>query len=332
MNGFFERLSAESREKLREQPSPEWSEPTLATLVHEPFSHSDWLFEPKLDGERCLIVRHGDRVDVLSRNRKSLDRTYPEIVAAVPRLVEPDCVLDGEVVAFDGELTSFARLQQRMQLVDEESTPSDIAIRCYLFDVLHLAGHDTTGLPLRERKKLLSSAVEFTDPLRWTPYEHTDGERYHQRACARGWEGTLAKDATAPYRHGRSRGWLKFKCVASQELVIGGFTEPTGSRPDLGALLVGYYEEDGLAYAGKVGTGFDEATLEYLRRRLDRLEREHNPFTAEVHEHGAHWVAPELVAQISFTEWTRDGKLRHPSYQGLRRDKDPSEVTRERGT
>ncbi|WP_017974944.1 non-homologous end-joining DNA ligase [Actinopolyspora halophila] len=330
MNALFDELSPETAGLLRRRPRPEWSEPTLATLVHEPFDHPDWLFEPKMDGQRCLIVKHGSKVRILSRNDKPLDDTYPEIREAAAERVGPDCVLDGEVVAFSGNTTSFARLQQRMQLADTtEVRNSGIVVYCYLFDILHAAGHDTTRIPLRERKKLLARTAEFSDPLRWTPHENRSGQRYHRGACAAGWEGTLAKDATAAYQHGRSRSWMKFKCVNDQELVVGGFTEPTGSRPALGALLVGYHEHGRFAYAGKVGTGFAERTLRELRAELDRLERADNPFAEEVAENGAHWVEPRTVVSIAFTEWTEDGKLRHPTYRGLRRDKDPSDVTRE---
>ena len=204
-----------------------------------------------------------------------------------------------------------------------------IPVYCYLFDVAYLDGYDVTALQLRDRKKLLTRVAAFRDPLRLTPYENADGEDYHRRACATGQEGVLAKDATSRYAHGRSRTWLKFKCVANQELVIGGYTEPTGSRTGLGALLVGYYQNDRFVYAGKIGTGFDESTLRDLRSRLSALERDHSPFSGDTGQRHVHWTEPELVANVAFTEWTRDGKLRHPSFQGLRSDKNPADVRRE---
>ena len=201
----------------------------------------------------------------------------------------------------------------------------------YAFDLLHLAGHDTTALPLHARRRLLRNAVGFHGPLRLTPSRKREGERLFEEACKRGWEGLIAKRADAPYTHGRSRDWLKFKCSNQQEMVIGGFTAPQGARTEFGALLVGHYEDGELRYAGKVGTGFDRATLAELGGRLRELERESSPF-AEVKPlpAGTHLVEPELVAQVAFTEWTRDGRLRHPRFLGLRNDKPAREVVRER--
>lgn len=328
MSTPFDGLSDKARARLREREQPDWAQPTLATLVHAPFDDANWLFEPKLDGERCLVFKRGTDVRLLSRNRTPLGRTYPEIVRAVREQVPHDCVLDGEIVAFDGRKTSFARLQQRMQ---HDSTGNEsVPVHYYLFDVLHLDGYELTALALRERKKALSALVTAGDPLHLVPYENTRGTDYYQRACAAGQEGALAKDATSAYANGRSRTWLKFKCVANQELVIGGYTEPTGSRPALGALLVGYYDHGQLVYAGKVGTGFDDRMLRQLHGQLSELAREESPFAGKVPERGPHWVAPRLVAEIAFTEWTQDGRLRHPSFVGLRSDKEATEVTRER--
>jgi DNA ligase D-like protein (predicted ligase) len=200
----------------------------------------------------------------------------------------------------------------------------------YVFDVLHLDGYDVRGLPLRERKRLLRDAVHFADPLRFTAHRNTTGEEEFRKACARGDEGVIAKRADSPYAAGRSRDWLKFKCVRDQELVIGGYTAPKGSRIDFGALLVGYFDGDDFVYAGKVGTGFNASVLNDLHARMRRLEQEHSPFTrGRVRERDVHWVEPRLVAQIGFTEWTRDGLLRHPRYTGLRDDKNAREVVRE---
>jgi bifunctional non-homologous end joining protein LigD len=205
-----------------------------------------------------------------------------------------------------------------------------VAVYLYFFDLLHAEGRDTTRLALRDRKSLLRRALSFGGRLRYTPHRNESGEEYFEAACSKGWEGVIAKDARSPYEHRRSRKWLKFKCVSGQELVIGGFTEPSGSRRGFGALLVGYYEDGDLRYAGKVGTGFDEATLERLGRRLKRLERESSPFGERPKEKGARFVRPALVGEFGFTEWTRHGKLRHPRFLGLRTDKDPEDVGRER--
>jgi bifunctional non-homologous end joining protein LigD len=199
----------------------------------------------------------------------------------------------------------------------------------YLFDLLHLAGYDTTALPLRARKGLLRRAIAFSGPIRFTPHRNRDGEELFRRACAAGWEGLIAKRADSPYTPGRSRDWLKFKCSAEQELVIGGYTAPRGSRTDLGALLLGHFHDGLLRYAGKVGTGFTQAELRDLAARLAPLRRADPPFADAPRLRDATWVEPRLVAQIGFTEWTRDGRLRHPRYLGLREDKAAEEVVRE---
>ena len=198
-----------------------------------------------------------------------------------------------------------------------------------MFDLLVCEDYDLTQLPLRARKQVLRRAFDFRDPLRLSTHRNTDGETYYRKACELGWEGLIAKRADSVYRSGRTTDWLKLKCVKDQEFVIGGFTDPTGSRPGLGAVLVGYYDaSERLCYAGKVGTGYDAETLRSLRRRLDRLTREKSPFSTAVRER-AHWVRPQLVAEIGFSEWTRDGRLRHPRFQGLRTDKSPRDVVRE---
>jgi len=303
--------------------------PMLATLTHETFSHPDWLFETKLDGQRFLAFRDGDDVRLMSRNRKDISRGYPELVAAFAEQDADDFVVDGEIVAFEDGRTSFAALQPRMQAREPRYASRWVEIYAYLFDLLRLDGRDTTRLPLRERKRLLADAISFTDPLRYSEHREADGEAYHREACERGWEGVIAKRADSPYVQSRSTDWLKFTCVSDQELVIGGFTDPSGSRRGFGALLVGYYDNDALVYAGKVGTGYNERTLADLRRRMDDLEQPESPFTGEIRQPGVHWVRPELVGQFGFTEWTRDGRLRHPRFKGLRRDKPACDVRRE---
>jgi len=331
----FARLGPEARGRLRPVPHPEWVAPMLATLTDRRFSDPAWIFERKLDGERCLAFRLGAEVRLLSRTRQRLGGTYPEIVDAIAAQKAPqarDVVLDGEVVAFDGGNTSFARLQQRLGITDpERARRSPVAVYYYVFDLLHLDGYDITALAVRDRKALLRGALAFADPLRFTVHRNGTGEAYLDSACARGWEGLVAKRATSPYVSRRSPDWLKLKCSASQELVIGGFTEPAGSRVGLGALLVGYHDGDDLVYAGKVGTGFSRDVLVDLRRRLGALRTDTAPFTrGGVAERAVHWVRPELVAQVAFTEWTADGKLRHPRFEGLRTDKPAAQVTRER--
>lgn len=332
MSDIFDALPDDARQRLRKREQPEWTDPMLATLTDDRFSDPGWIFERKLDGVRLLAFREGSDVRLVTRNRKDRNAAYPQIVDALAEEDASDFVVDGEVVAFDGGVTSFSRLQGRMKIDDpDEARASDVAVYLYAFDILHLDGHDTTGLPLRHRKALLKRALGFHDRVRYTEHRNEDGEAFWEEACGKGWEGVIAKDATSEYVHSRSKSWLKFKCVNRQELVVGGFTEPEGERIGFGALLMGYYEDGDLRYAGKVGTGYDDETLETLRDRMDRLERKTAPFAdgAGLPSKDVHWVTPKLVAGIGFTEWTDDLKLRHPRFEGLRRDKDPESVTRE---
>jgi bifunctional non-homologous end joining protein LigD len=311
---------------------PGWVEPELATLTHDRFSSPDWLYERKFDGERCLAMRDGGRVSLLTRNRQQVNRTYPELAEALLAQDSDGFLVDGEVVAFAGKATSFAKLQRRLGVRDPgPDLRRAVPVYFYVFDVLRADGADVRPLPLRERKRVLRGLLSFGGPLRYTAHRNTDGEAYWAHACRNHWEGVIAKLAGAPYRSGRTRDWLKFKCENSQEFVIGGFTDPQGTRSGLGALLLGYYDAEGrLTYAGKVGTGFDEAALASLRRTLGGLERDRPAFTrGALPKSHVHWVEPVLVSQVAFTEWTGAGQLRHPRYLGLRRDKDPASVTRE---
>jgi bifunctional non-homologous end joining protein LigD len=307
-------------------------EPMKAVLTDRPFSDPNWIYERKLDGIRCLACRRDGRVQLSSRTGHSLNGSYPELVEALEAEPEQDFVVDGEIVAFEGSRTSFEKLQRRMQVSDpRRARATGVRVYFYLFDILRHAGAEVMERPQRERKALLRRTLEFHGAVRYTPHRNRDGERYFEQACRHGWEGLIAKRADSRYVQKRSRDWLKFKCSAEQELVIGGFTAPKGSRTDFGALLVGYYEGGKLRYAGKVGTGFSEETLRTLGKRMRDLERDSSPFV-DVHPvpAGTHWIEPELVAQVGFTEWTRDGRLRHPRYLGLRDDKPAREVVRER--
>ncbi len=297
----------------------------LATLV-DPAKWLDadlpgWIFERKLDGLRCVAVRHGDRLELWSRNHNSFLGRFPEVATSLVSLAPTRFTLDGEVVAHDGrDFVGFGRLQQH---------GSTLRVVYGVFDVLHLEGRDTTGLTLVERKDLLA-AMGVAGP-NLAPVNPLDGApaALLDTACRQGWEGLVGKRADSRYRPGRSADWVKLKCSASQELIIGGWTEPRGTRPHLGALLVGYYEGDALRYAGKVGSGFTSSALRDLAQQLQSLERADPPFSDPVKERGAHWAEPRLVANIAFTEWTRDGRLRHPRFEGLRPDKAASAVVRE---
>jgi bifunctional non-homologous end joining protein LigD len=242
-------------------------------------------------------------------------------------------VLDGEIVAIDPKrkISSFALLQQRMQLRDAaRAMRSGVPVELYLFDCLFYEGVDLTGLPLIDRKAVLRDVVWFDGPIKFTPYRTSGSAAMFRDACARGAEGIIAKRADSRYLSTRSTDWLKIKCVHEQEFVIGGYTAPQGSREWLGALLVGYYENGVLRYAGKVGTGYNRITLEQLHRRLAPLHRQTSPFAPGPRPAGAvQWVSPRLVAQVGFAEWTSAGLLRHPRFLGLRDDKAATEVRRE---
>lgn len=322
-------LPPEQARALRRAQDAAFREPMLATLTHEDVPREGWVFERKLDGVRVIATRErGAGTRLWSRNRKPMDASYPEIVEALDAQGPDRFVLDGEVVAADGR---FSSLQARMHLADPaRARATGVEVRCHLFDLLVLGDVDVTGLPQSTRHGLLDAVVRVEPPLYRSEPLDGDPAALLAQACGEGWEGLIAKRADARYRGGRSRDWLKLKCVRDQELVIGGWTDPGGARHGLGALLVGYHDGAGaLRYAGKVGTGYDAATLAMLRERLDPLEVDASPFVDAVRERGTHWVSPELVCAVGFGEWTTDGRLRHPRYQGLRVDKDPADVVRE---
>ncbi|WP_448624005.1 non-homologous end-joining DNA ligase [Geodermatophilus sp. URMC 64] len=311
---------------------PSWVEPELATLTHDRFSDPAWIFERKLDGERCLGFADSSGVRLMSRSRKEITATFPEVTGALTAQRRRDLLVDGEIVAFDGEQTRFERLQHRLGVVrPSEELLREVPVVYCVFDVLFADGEDVRSRPLLERKEILARSLGFDGPLRLTEHHARDGEALYAQACRDGWEGLIAKRADSPYLGGRTRDWLKFKCLNEQEFVIGGYTDPQRSRVGFGALLLGYYHGDDLVYAGKVGTGFDTATLRDLRNRLAPAERDAPAFTEGrlPAPRGVHWVQPRLVAQIGFAEWTDDGQLRQPRFLGLRDDKDPAEVIRE---
>src|SRR5881275_1989317 len=274
-----------------------------ATLTQDRFTGPEWIFERKYDGIRALAFKQGREVRLLSRNR--LPQHNPRVIAAVAALGARDAILDGELTWRDSGGVAY-----------------------YVFDVLWLDGRDLTRLPFDERRDVLKS-LDLRSPLRRvTSIE--DAEPW-ERARREGWEGVIAKRRDSVYEHRRSKQWLKMKCEESQELVVGGFTDPQGGRVGFGALLVGYYDGDDFVYAGKVGTGFDTKLLLELRERLDRLEIPATPFTRAtgLPRVRAHWVRPEIVVQVSFVEWTVHGKLRHSRLRGVRFDKAAGEVVRE---
>jgi bifunctional non-homologous end joining protein LigD len=280
---------------------PDWLEPMAATLTQDRFEGDEWSFERKFDGIRLLAYKRGMDVQLYSRNR--LPQHLPALARAVADLPAEDVILDGEVTW-------------------------DRASAYHVFDVLWLNGRSVTGLPLEERRALLQG-LRLEPPLRLV--EVLEDRTPWERARREGWEGVIAKRRGSPYEHRRSKHWLKMKCEASQEFVVGGFTDPQGARVGLGALLVGYYDNGDFVFAGKIGTGFDTKLLRELRTRLDAIEVPQSPFTKAIGlpRLRAHWVRPEIVVQVAFIEWTVHGKLRHPRLLGVRIDKDAQDVTRE---
>jgi bifunctional non-homologous end joining protein LigD len=277
-------------------------EPMAATLTAERFTGPEWRFERKHDGIRLLAFKNGAEIRLLSRNR--LPQHVPPLERAIADLPARDLILDGEVT-WGGERLVY-----------------------HVFDIPWLDGRDLTPLPLDERVAVLGTLPLAPPIVRVTAL---DEEKPWERACREGWEGVIAKRRDSPYEHRRSPHWLKMKCEAAQELVVGGFTDPQGGRIGLGALLVGYYDGDDLAFAGRVGTGFGTKLLVDLRARLDALEIPKPPFTKGVGlpRVRAHWVRPEVVVQVAFIEWTVHGKLRHPRLLGVRTDKPARDVVRE---
>jgi DNA ligase D-like protein (predicted ligase) len=304
----------------------------LATLTDRRDFDGGWLLERKFDGERCVARKRDGGVRLESRTGKDLTATYPEVRDALVTQRAHEFLIDGEVVAYHGEQTSFSRLQQRLGT----TAPSPQQMAAYpvvycVFDLLEIDGEVLTHRPLEERRIRLTRAIRPSAALRLSEAWRDNAQRRFDDACRAGWEGLIAKRADAPYVSGRSKDWLKLKCVWEQEFVIGGYTDPAGSRTDFGALLVGYHEDGRLRYAGKVGTGYNAARLRDLGARLRSLATPVPPFVdAKPIPRGTHWTRPELVAQIGFAEWTNDGRLRQPRFLGLRDDKRPADVTRER--
>jgi bifunctional non-homologous end joining protein LigD len=305
--------------------------PQLATLVDAPPLGDEWLHEVKFDGYRMECIKEDGRVRLLSRRGNDWTARFPAIAAAARRLKPRRVILDGEAVALEDGRSSFRTLQQ----VLHTDPPGDTVY--YAFDLLRLEREDLRGLPLEERKARLArllgpSRRRGTGALRYS--EHTTGkvEAALARACRKGLEGLIVKRRDLPYESGRSRSWLKVKCQNRQELVVIGFTEPRGRRSGIGALILGFRDDDGvLRYAGRVGTGMDDAMLASLRKQLEPLRRATSPAERGVprSQTGLNWVDPKLVAEVGFTEWTSDGLLRHPTFEGLREDKSPREVRRE---
>jgi bifunctional non-homologous end joining protein LigD len=294
--------------------------PMLATLVPAPFHKPDWVYEEKYDGIRILTYKEGNKVSLVTRNDVDRARDFPKIVAAISSLKSSTLLLDGEIVVFDEKGVS------RFQLLQQESLDAKYA----LFDCLFVDGRDLRVESLRLRREALERAVDFGAVLLPTARLAENGLEAFRIAKRRGYEGVVAKDSSSPYVERRSRYWLKVKVRLEEEFVIAGYTPPAGARKYFGSLLLGAYENGLLRYVGRVGTGFDEKALKLLFRKFQPLKRKSSPFVPSPRIRTATFLSPKLVAQISFTEWTRDRKLRHPVFLGLREDKKPNEVVLQR--
>jgi len=308
---------------------PEFIPPQLATLVKEPPRGKEWLHELKFDGYRMLCHLNRGQVRFWSRNHKDWTHKFPSLGKAIKALPEQSAILDGEVVALDAAgHTSFQRLQQSIK-------SGDSGFLFQVFDLLYLDGFNLTGVALIERKLLLAELLKSEtkrSPLRYSDHIEGRGVEFFKQACEHAIEGIVSKLANSPYESTRTRNWLKVKCIKRQEFVIAGYTPSEKSLPGFGALVLGVYDKGKLIYAGRVGTGFSFQQRLDLKKKLDRLVRTSSPFAIQPKDPGlrqAVWTTPQLVGEVAFTEWTDEGSIRHPSFQGLREDKKPSEVVRE---
>jgi bifunctional non-homologous end joining protein LigD len=306
--------------------------PMLAKLNHKSFPKKGWIFERKLDGERCIAIKKEKNVNLYSRYGKNLNISYPEIQEAL-RKQKKDFIIDGEIVAFEKGETSFSKLQPRMHLKSrEKAKATGVKVYYYVFDILKSENKNIKVYPLIKRKKILRKTVSFGGLVRFLEHIEKNGKKYYRAACKKHWEGLIAKKINSKYKPNlRSSDWLKLKCENEQEFVVGGFTKPEGKRVGFGALLLGYYKGEKLKYCGKVGTGkgFTENFLKTLSNKLKRFEIKKSPFSEKIKTKNIHWTSPKMVVQIAFTEWTKDKKLRHPRFLGFRRGKKAKEVVKE---
>lgn len=332
MHPLLAKLSAAHKNLLHKRRMPVFEQPMLATLTKHYFSDKNWIYECKFDGVRCLLLKNKKKFILKSRNDKNVSLTYPELVQAAESFSMEQIVLDGEIVSFVNSISNFAKLQPRSGV--QNPSPDlikKVPVYLCVFDILYLDGYDLTDLPLLTRKKILKQVVSFKKPLRYVSHRSTNGLAYFKDACKKGWEGIIAKQKESRYEHKRSQQWLKFKCIQEQELIICGYTLPQGSRIGFGALLVGYFKNKKLYYAGKVGTGYNEAFLSTFIKKLQKIEIRENEFAnpEALDDSQAHFVKPYFVGQFGFEEWTRDNKLRQGRFLGLRYDKDAKDVKQE---
>jgi len=316
----------------RKAPMPEFVSPQLATLEDKPPAGDEWLHELKFDGYRMLCHLHTSGVRFWSRNKKDWTHKFPHLGKAVKEFPARVAILDGEVVAVDSKgRASFQKLQQAMKT-------GDAGFIFHVFDLIYVDGFNLTRMPLRMRKSLLETLFESVpakSPLRYSDHVEGDGAKFFKQACNYGIEGIVSKLADSAYESTRTRTWVKVKCIKRQEFVIAGFTLSDKDFPGFGALILGVYDKGKLIYAGRAGTGFTIKQRLELRKKLDQMVRPTSPFAEKPKDprlKRAVWVKPKLVGEVAFTEWTDDGSVRHPSFQGLREDKKAQDVVREEPT
>lgn len=314
----------------RKAPKPEFVAPQLATLVSEPPQGDEWFHELKFDGYRMLCHLSRGKARFWSRNGKDWTEKFPNLVQAMKAFSATTAILDGEVVIFDkAGRTSFQKLQQAM------GKSGTAAFVFEIFDLIYLEGYSLTQTPLRERKLALEQLLgsgKAKGQLRYSDHVEGNGPQFFKQACEYGMEGIVSKLADSAYESTRNRNWLKTKCLKRQEFVIAGYTPSKKGFPGFGSLILGVYDKGKLVYSGRVGTGFSIKQRLELQKKLDRISQASMPFAIMPKDPGlrdAHWAKPQLVAEVEFTEWTADGLIRHPSFQGLREDKKPAEVIRE---
>lgn len=310
---------------------PEFVAPQLATLVKEPPKGDEWLHELKFDGYRMICHLHRGKAHFWSRNGKNWTEKFPNLAQALKKFPAITAIIDGEVVVVDAAgRTSFQRLQQSMG--SGGKAPSFVF---EIFDLIYLDGYNLSQTPLRERKQVLQqllASAKAKGPLRYSDHVQGNGAKFFRQACEYGIEGIISKLADSPYESTRNRNWLKTKCIKRQEFVIAGYTPSKKGFPGFGSLILGVYDQGELVYSGRVGTGFSIKQRLELQKKLDRISQSSMPFAVKPKDPGlrdAHWARPQLIAEVEFTEWTADGSIRHPSFQGLREDKKPTEIVRE---
>jgi len=310
---------------------PDFVPPQLATLVKEPPKGDQWLHELKFDGYRMICHLQRGKAHFWSRNGKNWTEKFPNLAQALKNFPATTAIVDGEVVVVDAAgRSSFQRLQQSMG--GGGKAPAFVY---EIFDLIYLDGYNLRQMPLKERKQVLQqllASAKAKGPLRYSDHVQGNGAKFFKQACEYGIEGIVSKLADSPYESTRNRNWLKTKCIKRQEFVIAGYTPSKKGFPGFGSLILGVYDKGKLVYSGRVGTGFSIKQRLELQKKLDRISQDSMPFVVRPKDPGlreAHWAKPQLVGEVEFTEWTADGSIRHPSFQGLREDKKPAEIVRE---